>query len=67
MRGSFATFATKLKIFWFAIAFLDYSMQIYFQQSSWWDGLTGWLGVLRRHIRAVAKLRNSNAKYYVKA
>jgi len=34
LRGSFATFSPKLKIFWFAIAFLDFSMQIYFQQSS---------------------------------
>jgi hypothetical protein len=67
MRGSFATFAPKLKIFWFVIAFLDFSVQIYFQQFSWWDGLTGWLGVVRRHIRAVSKFISSNAKHYVKA
>ncbi len=41
LRGSFTTFSPKLKIFWFAIAFLDFSMQIYFQQSSLWVGLTG--------------------------
>jgi hypothetical protein len=44
-----------------------FSMQIYFQQSSLWDGLTGGVGVLRHHIRAVAKFINSNAKHYVKA
>jgi hypothetical protein len=43
MRGSFETFSHKLKIFWQSFAFLDFSVQIYFQQSSWWDGLTGWL------------------------
>jgi len=34
MRGSLATFSPKLKLFWFAIAFLDFSVQIYFQQLS---------------------------------
>jgi hypothetical protein len=67
LRGSFATFSPKLKIFWFAIAFLDFSVQIYFQQLSWWVGFIGWPGVLRRQIRAVAKFISSNAKYYVKA
>jgi hypothetical protein len=43
LRGNFATFSPKLKIFWNSFAFLDFSVQIYFQQSSWWVGLTGWL------------------------
>ena len=34
LRGSSATFSPTFKIFWFAIAFLDFSMQIYFQQLS---------------------------------
>jgi hypothetical protein len=43
LSGSFATFAPNLKIFLHSFAFLDFSMQIYFQQSSLWVGLTGWL------------------------
>jgi hypothetical protein len=35
LRGSFATFLPTFKIFWLAIAFLDFSVQIYFQQASW--------------------------------
>jgi hypothetical protein len=67
LRGSFATFSPKPKIFWYSFVFLGFSVQIYFQQVSFWVGFTGWLGVLRRQIRAVAKFISSNAKYYVKA
>jgi len=67
LRGSFATFSPKLKIFWYTFAFLDFSVQIYFQQASWWDGFVGVLGVSRHQIRVVAKFRNSNTKHYVKA
>jgi hypothetical protein len=35
LRGSFATFTLKLKIFLNTVAFLDFSVQIYFQQASW--------------------------------
>ena len=67
LRGSFATLSPKFKIFWYSVAFLDFSMQIYYQQSSWWDGFVSVLGVSRHQIRAVAKFRNSNTKHYVKA
>jgi hypothetical protein len=43
MRGMLATFSPKLNLFLNSVVFLDFSMQIYIQQSSLWDGLTGWL------------------------
>jgi hypothetical protein len=67
MRGSFSTFSPKLKIFWYNFAFLDFSVQVYFQQSSLWGGFVGVLLSCGQQIRAVAKSIFSNAKHYVKA
>ncbi|MCU0470850.1 MAG: Crp/Fnr family transcriptional regulator [Arcicella sp.] len=62
MRGSFATFSPKLKIFWYTIAFLDFSLQIYFQQFSLWVGFAGVLLSCGQQIRAVAKFISPNSK-----
>lgn len=67
LRGSFATFFPTFKIFWYSVAFLDFSVQIYFQQLSFLVGFFGVLLSVGQHIRAVAKFISSNAKYYVKA
>jgi hypothetical protein len=66
MRDSFSTFFPNLKIFLHSFAFLDFSMQIYFQQANWLDGFFGLLLSVGQQIGAVSKFISPNVSKQVK-